>query len=192
MGPTRKAIVGYGISDRDLTVSPIELRAARSGATLFLFAAYTLDLDEQDESFLTVDKSSYRLQTSERESVVSYDFVRNPSNDYPEAHLQIRGECFSLGELAKRGSENRSSSKLHLPVGGRRFRPCLEDIIEFCVVEGLVLPHSPDWKEVVDAKREQFYRRQLKAAVRQQPEEAVSVLERLGFSVFYPEDEQSR
>ena len=29
---------------------------------------------------------------------------------------------------------------LHLPVGGRRFRPCLEDIIEFCILERVVGP----------------------------------------------------
>lgn len=181
--------MGYGISVRDLRVLPIKLRAARPGATLFLFAAYTLDLDDQGKSFLTVDKSSYRLQTSERESIVSYDFVRNPSNNYPEAHLQIRGECSSLAELAGVSSVDRRFSKLHLPVGGRRFRPCLEDIIEFCIVEGLVLPHNPSWKEVVDAKRERFYRRQLKAAVRRHPEEAAFALSRMGFSVSGPEHE---
>lgn len=181
--------MGYGISVRDLRVLPIKLRAARPGATLFLFAAYTLDLDDQGKSFLTVDKSSYRLQTSERESIVSYDFVRNPSNNYPEAHLHIRGECSSLAELAGVSSADRRFSKLHLPVGGRRFRPCLEDIIEFCIVEGLVLPHNPSRKEVVDAKRERFYRRQLKAAVRRHPEEAAFALSRMGFSVSGPEHE---
>ena len=185
-------MVGFGVSDRDVTVSPIPLNGAGSANTLWLFAAYTLDLDEQDEAFLTVKKSSYRLQTSKTDSVVSYDYVRNPSNHYPEAHLQIRGECSSLGELAKRGSEDRGSAKLHLPVGGRRFRPCLEDIIEFCVVEGLVLPHNRDWREVVNATREKFYRRQLKAAVRQHPEDAIAALEMLGFSVIEPEDEPNR
>ena len=108
---------------------------------------------------------------------------------YGEAHLQIRGECSSLAELAGVSSVDRRFSKLHLPVGGRRFRPCLEDIIEFCIVEGLVLPHNPSWKEVVDAKRERFYLRQLKAAVRRHPEEAAFALSRLGFSVSGPENE---
>ncbi|MDE0268979.1 MAG: hypothetical protein OXI96_08095 [Acidimicrobiaceae bacterium] len=31
---------------------------------------------------------------------------------------------------------------LHLLVGGRRFRPCLEDVIEFCVLERLVNPRD--------------------------------------------------
>lgn len=116
--------MGYGISVRDLRVLPIKLRAARPGATLFLFAAYTLDLDDQGKSFLTVDKPGSTV----------------------------------------------------LIVGGG-------------VIEGLVLPHNPSRKEVVDAKRERFYRRQLKAAVRRHPEEAAFALSRMGFSVSGPEHE---
>lgn len=100
--------------------------------------------------------------------------------------MQIYGESARLAELAELSQEDRKPSKLHLPVGGRRFRPCLEDIIEFCIVEGIVEPHNRDWREVIDDKRDQFYRRQLKAAVRQYPLEAVLALERLGYNVSEP------
>ena len=75
--------------------------------------------------------------------------------------------------------EDRQSSRLHLPVGGRRFRPCLEDIIEFCIVERLVKPRHETWRDMLDVKRNQFYRRQLQAAVRQDPQAAVGALKHL-------------
>ena len=187
-----RAVVGHGVSDRNVTVSPIPLNTPRSRTGLFLFVAYTLDLDEEDQEFLTVEKSSYQLQTDQEKTVVSYDYVRDPSNAYPEAHLQIRGECSGLAELASVGLKQRSPSKLHLPTGGRRFRPCLEDIIEFCIVEELVIPHNPDWKEVVKARRDHFYSRQLRAAVRQNPKEAVGVLSWLGYSVAEPVQDNQR
>ena len=167
-----KAVVGYGITSRRWEASPIELRTRQPRTSLYLFVAYTLGLGEQDDRFLTVTKSTYSLGTSESESAFRYDYERNPSNDYPEAHLQILGKSERLSDLVSTGQPGRDPSRLHLPVGGRRFRPCLEDIIEFCIVERLVKPQHDDWKHNLEARRDQFYRKQLKAAVRQDPETA--------------------
>jgi hypothetical protein len=66
-------------------------------------------------------------------------------------------------------------SRLHLPVGGRRYRPTLEDVIEFLVTEKLAEPRD-GWRAVVDAQRCHWETIQLKAAVRRNPQAAAEVL----------------
>ena len=177
MLPKGTAVLGRGITKANLKSSPIELRTRQPRTSLYLFVTYTLDLSERDDRFLTVTKSTYGLGTSETEWAFRYDYVRNPSNKYPEAHLQILGESERLADLMSTGRPGRPPSRLHLPVGSRRFRPCLEDIIEFCIVEQLVEPRHDKWEEKLNSQRDQFYRRQLKAAVRQDPDTARSALE---------------
>jgi len=95
-------------------------------------------------------------------------------------HLHVHGRSEALARLASAGWGDRSSSRLHLPVGGRRFRPCLEDIIEVCIVEKIVKPQRENWKEILDTYRDAFYRKQLKSAVRRDPHAAVSALDMFG------------
>lgn len=140
MRPTGTAVVGYGITSNNLKSSPIGLRTPQPRTSLYLFLTYTLDLNEQDHRFMTVTKSTYGLGTRETQWAFRYDYERKASNAYPDAHLHILGESERLAELTSIGRPGRHPPRLHLPVGGRRFRPCLEDIIEFCIVEQLVEP----------------------------------------------------
>lgn len=75
---------------------------------------------------------------------------------------------------------------LHLPVGGDRFRPCLEDVIEFLVVE-CRFATKEGWRAAVEAGREQWRRTQIRTAVRDAPSEAASALRALGYAVEAPE-----
>ena len=183
MRSTGTALVGYRVTPQSMVSSSIELRTRQPRTSLYLYVAYTLDLDEQDGRFLTVTRSTYGLGTGETESNIRYDYERRPSNEYPEAHLHVHGYSEALAGLVKAGWGDRPSSRLHLPVGGRRFRPCLEDIIEFCIVEKLVEPQRKNWKEVLDDHRDEFYRKQLKTVVRRDPQAAISVLRQKGFRV---------
>lgn len=70
-------------------------------------------------------------------------------------------------------------AKLHFPVGGRRYRPSLEDVIEFLVNERLVRARD-GWKKALDSSREEFRDRQLCAAVGFRPDVAIGELQRLG------------
>jgi hypothetical protein len=69
----------------------------------------------------------------------------------------------------------RELSRLHLPVGGRRFRPTLEDVIEFLVIEKLAEPRA-GWRDVLDQRRREWERIQLKAAIRADLSAASEVL----------------
>lgn len=112
----------------------------------------------------------------------------------PIAHWQVHAErgamSFLLGRAHLRDSSRVAKphdfSSLHFPLGGERFRPCMEDVIQFlvhdCGVDAL-----PGWQEVIEAGRESWRRMQLKSAVRDAPEDAAWVLRDLGYTVEPPD-----
>jgi hypothetical protein len=66
----------------------------------------------------------------------------------------------------------------HLPVGGRRYRPTLEDMVEFLITERLARPKR-GWKRAIADGREEFRKKQLRAAIRRDPDTARDALEKL-------------
>jgi len=112
--------------------------------------------------------------------MLHYDYERDKPGGYPEAHLQVCATSEAWEEVTKRrGPRGRQLERLHLPVGGRRFRPTVEDLIEFLITEKLA-DGNPGWQEHVRRGREGFERRQLRAAIRRHPEDATSALRDLG------------
>ena len=135
------AVIGYQASEKNPLGDSVPLTTSQAPARLYLSILQTLELDDSG-TFLTTSKSSYTFEAnSDRIPILTYDFVREPPNDFPEAHIHIHGESDVLrGMLQASGREKNKPADFHLPVGGRRFRPCLEDIIEFCILERLVTP----------------------------------------------------
>ena len=72
----------------------------------------------------------------------------------------------------------------HFPVG-RRYRPSIEDVIEFLIVEGLA-PAKDGWQEAMAETREELRLVQLRSVVRRDPEVAAEELRRRGFTVTPP------
>jgi hypothetical protein len=105
--------------------------------------------------------------------LVRYDYNRD-MDGYPSAHIQVHGESQALGRLNALANRTKrlALSKLHFPVGGKRFRPCLEDLLEFLIVEGFVAPVSEGWQAAINNHRSTFHRRQLLAAIRRDPDTA--------------------
>jgi hypothetical protein len=60
-------------------------------------------------------------------------------------------------------------------VGGRRYRPTLEDVIEFLVIENLADARD-GWADVLACHRKAWERLQLSAAIRADPGTARDVL----------------
>jgi hypothetical protein len=106
-----------------------------------------------------------------------YDYERGKIDGYPEAHLQV---CASSGAWAQAATRldgsTRVLERLHLPVGPRRFRPSVEDIIEFLISEKLAVGRD-GWEDIVNAGREGFRVKQLRAAVRRDPDTAIALLQ---------------
>lgn len=121
--------------------------------------------------------------------LLHYDYERDKDKEqgFPEAHLQV---CAS-SEYWDAVAGDRPLSKMHLPVGpvgGRRFRPSLEDVVELLIVEGLVEARD-GWQEALNETRRPFQELQLKAAVRKYPELAAEALRKIDWIVEPPPSE---
>jgi hypothetical protein len=176
--------VGTGIGPRPAEGRAVRLRTV-VGAYLWLRLESELFADEA--GYLTVQKSTWSLLSGEdgESTILHYDYERDKEG-YAEAHLQVAGRMSALEEHLEAVGRKRSRMQhLHLPVGGRRFRPALEDLIEFLIDERLVeaKPHS---KPVLERSRAAYQDIQLLAAIRRRPEKAAEGLLDLGYRLEEP------
>lgn len=115
----------------------------------------------------------------------------------PAAHLQFHGSHPDL-QRAMPGTRSRSTPRkgdrpdvadLHFPVGGTRFRPCLEDVLEMLILE-FGLQEDPEERSrslaALRRGREAWRRRQLQAAIRDDPQSSAEQMRQLGYRVVWP------
>lgn len=184
-----RALVGFGTKLRAETI-PVPISGGGGDAHLLVWFDLTLD---PSNTWLMVRKSTFGLYmlTGTREPVFRYEFVRD--DRYIPAHLHVHGQSSALGRLYALAGKDVSAdlSRLHLPVGGKRFRPSLEDVLESLFQEQLLQPLD-GWRDAVEQHRNDFHERQLRAAIRAQPEIAASKLEDMGYTVTPPADPPAR
>jgi hypothetical protein len=125
---------------------------------------------DKEARYLTVHSSYCGIFSDEdlATCLCHFDFERE-KEQYTAARLQVHGSSPALEALNREGDARRTLDKLHFPVGGKRFRPSLEDIIEFLVAERL-MEAKQGYEAVLDAGRERFQIKQLRAAMRRHPE----------------------
>lgn len=155
---------------------------------------------DSDERYLSVEKSViavYPLDRTTRDPLFRYEYVRRPIGKVPTAHLQVHAhrDAFTHllgfgGSHSKRARRREgrgldrtpSVSEFHFPLGGPRFRPALEDILDV-LQEEFGLECGQQWHRVRDEGREEWRRKQIAAATRDAPSEAIRVLRELGYTV---------
>ncbi len=183
--------MGAGVKRTQASPDPIPLAISNNKPLVYLYLIHSYELDPE-ERYLTMSASTMSLYTSpemeDHQLVVGIDYSRNPANQYPGSHLHVAGrrddlDAIYLGDKRK----TRSLRDLHLPVGGKRFRPTLEDLIEFVVTEEMVTPR-PEWRAVVDEHRARWTQIQVKAAVRRHQDDAAEALKEAGWQVLPPAD----
>lgn len=166
--------------------------AVRAGARLWLRLWYRGTMDSEDK-YLAVTNSSFGLcinpDPKSQLCAIRIEFDRGKKS-HAAAHIQIHGMSpeFTYA-YATKGQLPRELHKLAFPVGGRRYRPSLEDFIEFLHDAELVDDVHPGWQQALDASRREFQERQLRAAIRNNPEIAVAALEDEGYRVEPPTDQ---
>lgn len=196
---TRPRIIAEALDDRFVvrTVDRgIQLRVDRA-PIMALTCRWECELDHRGE-YLSVSRSEFRVFVEgDRVPVFRFDFRKDPSGDVPSAHLQVHAERVSVGwALGRAGSTtNRarrrgrgsvaSLSSIHLPVGGSRFRPALEDVLQMLIDE-FGVDATDGWRRHLEDGRELWRRKQLRSAVRDAPAEAAAALRDLGFAVTDP------
>jgi hypothetical protein len=170
---TEQVNVGYRLTKSTVVNKrPFPLAVDNRSPVCYMGLSYTMTLDPEG-LYLTVSTSVCALYADPEgtDELFHYDYERNKPDGYPEAHLQVRAESTSLGAVMARRGRAHDMHKLHFPVGGRRYRPSLEDVIEFLIVERLVDARD-GWQSILSAEREAFQRLQLKVAVRRDPDTA--------------------
>jgi hypothetical protein len=143
---------------------------------------------DRHETYLAVEESHFKVFAGSQagEPLFRYEFLRDPGNaNVPCAHLQIGAHRDEFTHALAYGGSSRRSKKragippgsapristVHFPLGGPRFRPCLEDILAM-TREEFGIDAAKDWRRVVQEGRRKWRLIQLAAAVRDCPEEA--------------------
>jgi hypothetical protein len=167
---------------------PVRLRQ-RGGVPLWLTIYMRTSLDP--EGHLVTQDSTYTLSKGfDPVELLHYDYERDKVG-YPDAHIQIAGGSADWDEvLLAVGRPRGGLGKLHLTVGGRRYRPSVEDVIGMLIAEQFLLPKSGT-RERLDASRDAFQRRQLRAAIRRDPDAAVLELTAAGYQIVEPDQAKS-
>ena len=98
-------------------------------------------------AFLAVEKSTLKLAAKvDRAPIFRFEFER-AAHSKPAGHLQVHGHRGALSHVLSRARHQapHSMEALHLPVGGPRFRPCLEDVVQF-LIEDCRFDARAGWK----------------------------------------------
>ncbi|MDE0652414.1 MAG: hypothetical protein OXI26_02015 [bacterium] len=179
----------------DLTGGLALLRAADapSAPALFLNAHYTVGMSTTG-GHLRVATSLVGLWadvTGGRKRprpLVRVEYNRSwLGRDRAAAHVHLHANSPELAWMY--GSSGRPAPDLHalhFPVGGRRFRPTLEEFLLFLDRENLFDNWKAGWKPKLLDSLEAWERQQARGTARQFPEEAVGALETLGYRVTAP------
>jgi hypothetical protein len=143
---------------------------------------------DRADNFLAVRKSMFQL-TSPQEGtpLLRLDFNQN-ANKVPAAHWNVHGERGATSVILARCNPKHSGllSQVHLPVGGTRTRPCLEDFVDMLVTE-FGIDYNNGWAKLIQDGRQKWRTFPTKSVVRDSPEAAASVLRHLGYTVTPPE-----
>lgn len=183
------------------TVAPEGLVLTVAGSPVFrLGAKYYCELNQANK-YLAVENSSFTVfHYATTEPILRYDFIRKPKSDVPSAHINIHTESEALTRAmedsgknkrtdrrraAAAGSARQRPSELHLPLGGPRFRPSLEDVLEMLVVE-FAIDCATGWRVSLREGRSLWRDTQIRASVADNPLAAVEALQERGFDVTWP------
>lgn len=167
-------------------VGGIPLKA--DGETLaWLRVDYLCRLDSA-ERFLAIDNSKIWIVAEvDRTPIFRFEYLYE-AKTVPHSHIQVHAERGALSHLLSRTAHEKphSLAALHLPTGGSRFRPGLEDVIQFLITD-CRFDSLPGWRSAVLRERAEWRAVQTRTVVRAWPEEAVKRLIEMGYSVTPPE-----
>lgn len=148
-------------------------------------------------TYLRAERSNIRVMPfGKGEAMWRYDYLRN-AEWKPVSYLHVHAHRDEAVHLMLTGTNQRSKrrlsqdnfrsglSDLHFPLGGDRFRPCLEDVLEMLIQE-FGVDSAPGALEAIQINRQAWRTKQVGAAVRDHPESAAASLRELGYSVEAP------
>lgn len=168
--------VGYKLNSAETRLTPIPLKIGKKATTGYLGLLYSLKADYEG-AYLMVESSimTFGLNADGEKPMIHYDYERDKPDNYPDAHIQLGADPDGWSDVCAARKINKPFSKLHLPVGDKRFRPTVEDFIAFLIRENLA-NCRPGCEAAIAQGRQGFAEKQLRAAVRRNPEVARAAL----------------
>ncbi|GAA5043955.1 hypothetical protein [Nocardia callitridis] len=156
-------------------------RQGRSIGAVKIEFGLTLD---RSKRHLAVHKSSFQLlERRGQKPIVRIEYVRD-ARGVPCSHIHAHAESGLFTHLLAQAGHPTPAAvqSIHLPTGGDRFRPCVEDFLEFLIRDCRIAARE-GWEEEVAAGREDWRRKQTAAAVRDRPDVAIAELRKLGITI---------
>lgn len=157
-------------------------------ASLSLYLYQGLDRTGQ---YLKTCKTNFTVYSSlENNPLLRLEYDANMRTS-PVSHWQVHAKrdaftnLLTHAEAQGRVTNPHMLSSLHLPTGGERFRPSLEDLLEFLIRDCGIDKHD-GWETAIQEGRKKWRRRQFSAAVRDLQEEAAQVLRNCDWNVQPP------
>ncbi|MCK1813295.1 hypothetical protein MTQ13_03235 [Streptomyces sp. XM4011] len=191
------------VEDKRVRVQPIEDDRVVRDIPVTVGGVHRIDLRvsydccwDGASRFLAADKSEFKVfYKNVPDPLFRFEYERKASV-LPGAHIHVHAHrdevayLLRLSDAGRPGSKLRRdrlprSSELHLPVGGHRMRPSLEDVFLFLVRE-FAIDTAVGWEKVLGEHVQDWRITQLKAAVRDAPDAAVEVLRDLGYRIDAP------
>jgi hypothetical protein len=158
---------------------------------------------DRAKRYLTVDDSKRTVETlgegTRAQPLFRFEYDRMPTGDLPVAHIHVHAHRDEITWMMTLGDRHRARqrtmkgsmpvlSELHLPVGGHRFRFCVEDVLEMLILEFGVETRDANWRKALNEGRAEWRRMQVGAAVRDSQEAAAEALREAGWQVLPPPD----
>lgn len=159
-------------------------------STLLLKIELRASITERS-GFLVVQTSDYGLWVRpdprrRPRPVFRVEYVRE-TRSKPSAHVHLHAESLEIGWIyGTAGLAPPRLSEFHFPVGGRRFRPTVEDLLLFLDRERLYTEWKTGWQAVVNRTLEDWEHKQASATVRDHTDVAVEQLRLMGYEVTPP------
>ncbi|SNV77660.1 Uncharacterised protein [Corynebacterium imitans] len=156
---------------------------------LHLRCVFRLCTDSTGE-YLAVEGSTFKVEfkaLSRFVPIVRFEYDRSAWNK-PASHFQFHADSVALGLLLARAGKYDTAAQqqdIHFPMGGHRFRVCLEDVIELLIREFGAEPLA-GWEERVQSGRDTFYKAQTETVIMRNLPTAVDLLRQQGFEIRKP------
>ena len=134
---------------------------------LMLKVEFRVSLDDESK-FLTVQHSTYGLWVRpdprrKPRPVFRVEYDRDAHSKSP-AHVHLHAESLEFGWIyGTAGLPPPRLSEIHFPVGGRRFRPTVEEFLRFLNREKLFVDWRSGWKGHVEESLVDWERNQTRA-----------------------------
>lgn len=176
-------------------VAPFDTAGKRLHVPLTVKNDHVADLDvslrcrlDSRGEWLAIDASRFALKACvDRTPVIRLEYDREAYTK-PSSHLHVHAQRGALSHILSQAGHAtpHAMESLHIPMGGARFRPSLEDFLHLLIQE-LGFDSAEGWQDAIAEGRERWRRTQLAASVRDCAEEAVRVLTSLNYTVTEPE-----